>query len=544
MGFTRMIKEGRQAEEEATRGGPAPQRLDDGTPVTARHWGISRKQLSKLFKACRNHPQWCDTDNASDFTEKFVKPITNGTGRGLSLNLNKDNPLEVNIMISHAWSENIQEFFLDALSHLRRHEVAFICFLANYQGTPEEIDRQLGKNINASPFTQVISSPQCERLLVIPNEILKENGQGLYSRLWCDLEIKFAADAGIPIQVVHHRSSEQHLLGETTRSSRFARCGNPALPMNQDETLIRRGIEIMPPETARSQSVSVCIVSVFTAYGPLLFSRYLMTSLVGWTLGLAAGLAIGLLASLCVSKLIRPRHRDGYEVLDKVIRGAASGNYSHRRTRAKDFFSFARYGVSLAIVDVLVRCWSEGFGCAVTGIAEGMSSGICLWVVLHINEFGSWTGVFVVKPKARMAIGIVFALVLFAGGFINWKIVRAHGTASQAFGRGMTAGWMLCLCGLSACYRMPWHALNAAFTLGVVVIDQILETGLFHEVMLLLLGFGAMQLRPEWGLKNRVTICFLNVAFILGLFCLSKADEDATYPRLQEKACTGERHEV
>ncbi|CAJ1459235.1 unnamed protein product [Effrenium voratum] len=103
----------------------------------------------------------------------------------------------------------------------------------------------------------------------VPNEQLRANGQGLYSRLWCIWEIKVAADEGLPIKIVHERRTEEHLLGKST-SSRSARCGNPSEPMNKDEKLIRDAIANMPPESARSSAFSFFIICFCISYGAAL----------------------------------------------------------------------------------------------------------------------------------------------------------------------------------------------------------------------------------------------------------------------------------
>eukprot|EP00971_Amphidinium_carterae_P301497 5990421-Amphidinium_carterae.1 len=53
--------------------------------------------------------------------------------------------------------------------------------------------------------------------------------RGLYSRLWCDWEIYYAARVGLPIHFTH-RASYDYLFGDespTTASSRNAHCSNP-----------------------------------------------------------------------------------------------------------------------------------------------------------------------------------------------------------------------------------------------------------------------------------------------------------------------------
>jgi len=225
---------------------PKAQRAADGSPVPAWRWGITKKQLADLHRECKANEKWSDADSIADFVEKFVKPMTDGTWMGTALLLNKDSPKQVNLMVSHAWSENAGRFFEDLDRHMRDDEVAFICALALYQQSYEAIGAQLGDDLASGPFGSVIHSVKTlgGRMLVVPNEELKVNGQGLYSRMWCDWEVYFAKTMRLPIEFTH-RNSAEYLFGEggQATSCRDARCGNPALPMNKDEGMIREQIE-------------------------------------------------------------------------------------------------------------------------------------------------------------------------------------------------------------------------------------------------------------------------------------------------------------
>lgn len=545
--WNKIIREGKAAADDVRFGGPDPQKLDDGTCITARYWGIARQQIKKLYRTLRKNPDWRDEDTVAIFVEKFVRPLTCGTGRGLSLNLNQERPKEVTLMVSHAWAENAKDFFEDVLRYTYDHEVAYICFLANYQGTPEEIDRQLGKNIQLSPFTQVIQNGSCERLLVIPNETLKKSGQGLYSRLWCDLEIKTAADAGIPIQIPT-RNTLAHLLGAQGGSSRHARCGNPVLPMNQDEKLIREAIETMPPETARYHAFAWAIVASCAAYSPLVFANFFHT-VIGWCFGLMMGFLLGVLLTFFVTTLIRPSRRDGYATLDKIIKGAANGFYDYKRPKVNSglisffryaaFFAFADTGFRLVVMDQRPR------HCAFIGLTEGIAGAFVMWTFLNLNALGLVTGVFVVRPLARKLVSFALFLGCISGAGVSMAIAwedRPSNMAAmaKACGGGTTLGLLAGLCTFSAYNGRYGHALNFLFMLVVVVCEESADLGLSHEIIILLLGFGAVQVRPEWGARNRIAICVLNALAICALLLLGSAfgGKFNTLDKIQAETCS------
>merc|ERR1711943_39079 len=85
-------------------------------------------------------------------------------------------------------------------------------------------------------------------MLVVPNEELRENGHGLYSRLWCVFEMCSATQLGLPIYFTN-RSEPEYFYGAhpSRSSSKYARCGDPSQPPNTDELLIKAAIESYPP---------------------------------------------------------------------------------------------------------------------------------------------------------------------------------------------------------------------------------------------------------------------------------------------------------
>lgn len=524
---SRIRRESVQALDRAVKGGPTPQMLDDGTPVTAKYWGITRGQMKKLLERCRSHSSWDDNDSVNDFVVKFVRPATEGTGLGLALHMNREHPQEVTLMVSHAWTENALQFFQDLFANMYDHEVAYVCFLSNYQGTPEEIDSQLGSDIDRSPFTEVIRNTACQRMLVIPNEALRKNGQGLYSRLWCDWEIKVAADAGIPIHIPT-RNTLEHLLGRQGGSSRHARCGDPLLPRNKDEVLIRKAIEEMPPETARSQAVGVLLVSVCTAYAPPLFYRW--RPLVAlWIAGFAGGMLVGLMLAWCISRCMRPRRRDGYEVLDKVITGAASGLYSFRRLRSQDLMVFAAWLTLCGTIDASLRwmVFKKGIECRLIGFIEGGGFGFVVCPILQPNMFGPWTGVFVASPTGRHACRLLLLVSCVVGSVLDATLVRTRSTLSVSLGRGCCMGWMAGLFFISAFWAQCWrHMLGLAFMFVAMLTMRWFHTGLWRESLMLLLGLGAVQVRADWGLKNRVMLISIELIALVGMVLLACVDQD------------------
>jgi len=136
------------------------------------HWGITLAQCKEFLAECQSESGWDSGKNLYQVVEEYIKPRTAGTGLGLALLLNEDAPLEVNVMVSHAWSENVEEFVRALELSVSADDVMFICAFALYQcedGAGPSIPEQLGTTAAESPFHKVLKhicgKGKCDGLL-------------------------------------------------------------------------------------------------------------------------------------------------------------------------------------------------------------------------------------------------------------------------------------------------------------------------------------------------------------------------------------------
>jgi len=122
-------------------------------------WGMSHAQVKYFLAECQTDRDWHGSYSMYDVVDKYVKPRTAGTGLGLALLQNQTDPLEVNVMVSHAWAENAEEFVKALELSVSEVDVLFICAFSLYQcqdGAGPSIVEQLGSHASESPFHRIL----------------------------------------------------------------------------------------------------------------------------------------------------------------------------------------------------------------------------------------------------------------------------------------------------------------------------------------------------------------------------------------------------
>jgi len=252
--------------------------------VRAPFWGITLRQIGELLVevgflseslAAHESSALKPDVGVRDFVKNVIKPRTRGKGQGYALMINAQTPLEVEVMVSHSWEEGILEFFfaLRRSSLARKPDVPlFVCFLSLYQNDDPDLGvtvaQQCGQDPTVGPFVEVLhnfkrrprlrvkvsdleemtargqywsnyrymaSQPfTCGTMVLVPNKFCN-----IYTRMWCVLELYTASVMGVPTVCAFNAEG----ILDPSVSSKHARCGNPNMPMNDDERNIRAAIE-------------------------------------------------------------------------------------------------------------------------------------------------------------------------------------------------------------------------------------------------------------------------------------------------------------
>lgn len=223
---------------------------DQVSPVC---WGMSLKQFNDFVAACRSTSVWalaCEKGhvNLYDVVTSLVKPWTRNTGCGIALRMNPKEVLQAELMVSHSWSECMDQC-AEALSKFCTRQknledlavILWFCAFAQYQSGDDPGDRgpTVAEQLALDPFGSVIRTLTSSGLGMV---VIQTSLADVYSRLWCVYEIAEAVDSKAKVSMAYSQraletrsgSFEEMLRARTSRAS----CRDPS-----DEQMIRQKVQ-------------------------------------------------------------------------------------------------------------------------------------------------------------------------------------------------------------------------------------------------------------------------------------------------------------
>ena len=217
---------------------PRATRLQGSDPT---QWAMTNVQLLELFNYMQSTQEYKAAKEARghvclyDVNSLFVIPWSRGFGCGVALLMNAHAPLKAQVMISHAWAEDVEELVSSLSSWASRIQplwdcdgvALWCCTFAQYQ--PEDgAGPSLQHQLSLDPFKSVIHSKPVHGMLVVHTTKADP-----YDRLWCVHEVDEALESKLFVTAIGTYS-----LGGRTVCTRRAKCGHAA-----DEARIRAVIE-------------------------------------------------------------------------------------------------------------------------------------------------------------------------------------------------------------------------------------------------------------------------------------------------------------
>jgi len=192
-------------------------------------WTMSVQQWIDVIEHIKGLPSFKQVKNDKyfgsmyDVNELMVKPWSRDTGCGLAVLMTKEMQAPAQLMLSHAWGEDLEEMEPAVQEYCRvngigRHIMVWFCVFANYQ--PEDgAGPSISEQLKLEPFACVIKSP----------ELRTENGghgmsavhttrEDLYGRLWCVHEVDEAKSHNVDVGAA---MSEQYVSEQVRRVDMF-----------------------------------------------------------------------------------------------------------------------------------------------------------------------------------------------------------------------------------------------------------------------------------------------------------------------------------
>lgn len=164
-------------------------------------WGLAWSSLEQIeaevkrlppFEAPGEEPVPWQEMNMWHVVQSLVKPLCARDGAPLALVYSGWQPCKVQEFISHCWSELFCEFMesLRLVYGTRKEKpILFICAFALYQGSVDDVGRQLAGSIRDAPFTKALRVSQ--HFVAVRNQV-----EDIYTRAWCLVEFIFAKKLG------------------------------------------------------------------------------------------------------------------------------------------------------------------------------------------------------------------------------------------------------------------------------------------------------------------------------------------------------------
>jgi len=176
-------------------------------------WTLTLSEWSDVIDCCQRKEKYQSMKkegkryiNMYDVNDCFVKPWSKGTGCSLSVLMSKDREAAAQLMLSHAWAEDVEECQKAVVDFARNREPRipetahlWFCLFANYQaddGCGPSIQDQL----EMKPFKTVIESDGLKKAAQgFGLNAIHTSTANLYKRLWCVHELERALKEDVEV---------------------------------------------------------------------------------------------------------------------------------------------------------------------------------------------------------------------------------------------------------------------------------------------------------------------------------------------------------
>ncbi|CAE7214949.1 yghU [Symbiodinium natans] len=141
--------------------------------------------------------------NMYDLNQEYVKPWTRGEGCGVAVMMSQHREDSAQLMLSHAWAEDVEECQSAVMEHVRqaqlpRQTAVWFCLFANFQ-VGDESGPSIEAQLSLRPFASVISAASLRRGTGYGLHAIHTSTADLYKRLWCVHEVERALKGDVDV---------------------------------------------------------------------------------------------------------------------------------------------------------------------------------------------------------------------------------------------------------------------------------------------------------------------------------------------------------
>ncbi|CAJ1398099.1 unnamed protein product [Effrenium voratum] len=209
---------------------------------TPQNWTLSIDEWDRVLAFCQEQDAYLVFKshgkkyvNMYDLNQEYVKPWTRGEGCGVAVMMSQHREDSAQLMLSHAWAEDVEECQSAVMEHVRRANVPrsaalWFCLFANYQ-VGDEYGPSIEAQLSLKPFASVISAASLQRGRGYGLHAIHTSTADLYKRLWCVHEVERALKGNVDVSTsmsdLYKEQTLQRLeffLGDSCKNSTWEDC--------------------------------------------------------------------------------------------------------------------------------------------------------------------------------------------------------------------------------------------------------------------------------------------------------------------------------
>lgn len=173
-------------------------------------WTLTIQEWDDVLNCCQDQPAYAlfkthgkKYVNMYDLNQEYVEKWTKGEGCGVAVMMSQHREDSAQLMLSHAWAEDVEECQSAVMEYVREKEVPrtaalWFCLFANYQ-VGDTSGPSIEAQLKMQPFSSVIKATSLARGEGYGLHAIHTSTADLYKRLWCVHEVERALVGNVDV---------------------------------------------------------------------------------------------------------------------------------------------------------------------------------------------------------------------------------------------------------------------------------------------------------------------------------------------------------